>query len=68
MPLKTYDVSGEEIEGRVMPAGSALRLSDEDAERYGLKRPSRQTTQPAEGEPAETKKRPAPRGGRRPRS
>jgi hypothetical protein len=78
--IKTYDVGGKEIDGRVMPTGTTLRLKDEDAERLGLKRASRKAEPAPEAEQdddsalvtskkaAASKKRAAPRSGRRPRS
>jgi hypothetical protein len=66
---KTYDVGGLTVDGRVMPAGTRMRLSDADAERAGLKKrpePERTTGEPdAKPAPADNKARPAPSPRRR---
>lgn len=68
--LKNYDVSGKVVDGRVMPAGACLRLSDEDAERYGLKKAtgSANTGEERGGPKGDlvTSKRAGARTGRRP--
>lgn len=67
--LKRYDVSGQDMGGgRIAPAGTILKLADADAERLGLKKPTRKaddtSTAAPEAKPrgASTRKRPAPQG------
>lgn len=61
--LKTYNVGGLDVlgNGKPAPADTMLRLSDNDAERLGLKGKASDADEPkAKPRKASTRKRPAP--------